>query len=59
MILVTECGCGCVGVCVGMWAGVFIKLHITAQSGPVVLVILYHSHSSSQGGINDTYCENL
>ena len=23
---------------------VFIKLHITAQSGPVILVILYHSH---------------
>ena len=27
-----------VGVCV------FIKLHITAQSGPVILVILCHSH---------------
>ena len=23
---------------------VFIKLHITAQSGPVILVILRHSH---------------
>ena len=23
---------------------VFIKLHITAQSGPVILVILCHSH---------------
>ena len=28
----------CVFVCV------FIKLHITAQSGPVILVILCHSH---------------
>ena len=43
MILVTK-----VCVCV------FIKLHITAQSGPVMLVILCHSHLSSQGGINDT-----
>ena len=33
---------------------VFIKLHITAQSGPVILVIICHSHWSSQGGINDT-----
>ena len=23
---------------------VFTKLHITTQSGPVILVILYHSH---------------
>ena len=38
----------CVCVCV------FIKLHITAQSGPVILVILCHSRWSSQGGINDT-----
>ena len=30
--------CACVCVCV------FIKLHITAQSGPVILVILCHSH---------------
>ena len=30
--------CVCVCVCV------FIKLHITAQSGPVILVILCHSH---------------
>ena len=37
---------------------VFIKLHITTQSGPVILVILCHSHSSSRGGINDTYYEN-
>ena len=32
----------------------FIKLHITAQSGLVILVILCHSRSSSEGGINDT-----
>ena len=32
------CVCVCVCVCV------FIKLHITAQSGPVILVILCHSH---------------
>ena len=47
------CVCVCVCVCV------FIKLHITAQSGPVILVILCHSHWSSQGGINDTCYENL
>ena len=35
---------------------VFIKLHITAQSGPVILVILCHSHRSSQGGINVCAC---
>ena len=34
----TEQVCVCVCVCV------FIKLHITAQSGPVILVILCHSH---------------
>ena len=28
---------------------VFIKLHITAQSGPVILVILCHSHWSFHG----------
>ena len=50
MILVCVCVCVCV----------FIKLHITtAQSGPVILVILCHSHWSSQGGINDTCYENL
>ena len=46
MIVVTKtsdqagqmCVCVCVCVCV------FIKLHITAQSGPVILVILCHSH---------------
>ena len=32
------CVCVCVCVCV------FIKLHITAQSGPVILIILCHSH---------------
>ena len=42
--------CMCVCVCV------FIKLHITTQSGPVILVILCHSHWSSRGGINDTVC---
>ena len=45
----------CVCVCVY----VLIKLHITAQSGPVILVILCHSHWSRQGGINDTCYENL
>ena len=38
---------------------VFIKLHITAQSGPIILVILCHSHRSFQGGVNDTYYEDL
>ena len=35
-----------VNVCVDVWmcVCVFIKLHITAQSGPVILVILCHSH---------------
>ena len=32
----------------------FTKLHTTAQSGPVILVILCHSHWSSQEEINDT-----
>ena len=45
--------CLCLCLCV------FIKLHITAQSGPVILVILCHLHWSSQGGINDTCYENL
>ena len=35
------------------------KLHITAQPGPVMLVILCHSFRSSQGGINDAYYKNL
>ena len=38
---------------------IFTKLHITAQSSPVILVIICHSHRSSQGRINDTYYENL
>ena len=42
-----------------MYVCIFIKLHITAQSGPVILVILCHSHWSFQGGINDTCYENL
>ena len=31
-------------VCVCVCVSVFIKLHITTQSGPVILVILCHSH---------------
>ena len=38
---------------------VLIKLHTTAQSVPVILVILCHSHLSSQGGINAIYYEKL
>ena len=34
----------CVSVCVCVCVCVFIKLHITTQSGPVILVILCHSH---------------
>ena len=34
-------------------------MHITAQSGPVIRVLLCHSHWSSKGGINDTCYENL
>ena len=45
-------------VCVSIYI-VFIKLRITAQSGPVILVILCHSQWSSQGGISDTCYENL
>ena len=33
---------------------IVIKLHITTQSGPAILVIPRHSHWSSQGGIKDT-----
>ena len=53
--------CVCV-VCICVVVCIFIKLHRTAQFGPVVLliVILCHSHWSSQGGmINDTCCENV
>ena len=46
-LCVFVCVCVCVRVCVYIVC-VFIKLHITAQSGPVILVILYHSHLSSQ-----------
>ena len=34
----------CMYVCVYVCMYVFIKLHITTQSGPVILVILCHSH---------------
>ena len=34
----------CMYVCVCVCVCVFIKLHITTQSGPVILVILCHSH---------------
>ena len=27
-----------------VWVCIFIKLHVTAQSGPVIVVILCHSH---------------
>ena len=49
----------CMNTCMYVCMYVFIKLHITTQSGPVILVILCHSHWSSRGGINDTYYENL
>ena len=39
---------------------VFIKLHLTAQVCPAILVILLcHSYWSSQEGINDTNHENV
>ena len=38
IIALFPCMYMCVCVCV------FTKLHITAQSGPVILVILCHSH---------------
>ena len=31
-------------VCICVCMYVFIKLHLTTQSGPVILVILCHSH---------------
>ena len=34
----------CMYVCMYVFMYVFIKLHITTQSGPVILVILCHSH---------------
>ena len=39
--VVVVCMCVCVGVVVCVC--VFIKLHIIARSGPVILVILCHS----------------
>ena len=45
MILVTKtslCMYICMNVC--MYVYLFIKLHINAQSGPVIRVILCHSH---------------
>ena len=51
--------CVCVYICVCVCVCVFIKLHITPQSGPVILVILCHSHWSSRGGTIDTFYENL
>ena len=47
VLCVSKCVCVCererVCVC-SVCVCVFIKLHITAQSGPVILVILCHSH---------------
>ena len=34
----------CIHLCMYVCMYVFIKLHITTQSGPVILVILCHSH---------------
>ena len=45
--------CVCVCVCV------FIELHITAQSGPVILVILCHSLDPPKGGSMMTYYKTL
>ena len=33
-----------------MYVCIFTKLHITAQSGPVIRVILCHSHDPPKGG---------
>ena len=46
----------------GGGGGVFIGLHITAQSAPVILLESFydtHRYWSSQGRINDTYYEKL
>ena len=45
----------------GIWVSVcaFIKLHKTALSGTVIIVIQCYSHWFFQEGINDTYYENL
>ena len=42
VLFIYVCMYICMYVC--MYVCIFIKLHITAQSGPVVLVILCHSH---------------
>ena len=42
-----------IGECVGV--GVFIKFCMNMRSGPLTLVILCHSHWSSEWGINDTF----
>ena len=42
-----------IGVCVCVCI-YFIKMGITAQSGPAILVIVRHSHQSSLERINDT-----
>ena len=44
MILVTKTSDQNAYVCMYVCMYVFIKLHITTQSGPVILVILCHSH---------------
>ena len=47
-VVVCVCVCVLASVCLFFFFGVcvcvFIKLHITTQSGPVILVILCHSH---------------
>ena len=46
IILILQCVCVCMCVCVHVCVCVcvFIKLHINGQSGPVIPVILCHSH---------------
>ena len=44
VVAVDLCVCVCVCLCACLCVCVFIKLHITTQSGPVILVILCHSH---------------
>ena len=41
---IESIGGGTVYICMYVCMYVFIKLHITTQSGPVILVILCHSH---------------
>ena len=45
-----QCVCVCVCVCV------FIKLHITAQPGPVKLIFQYYSNGSTLWGISVCVC---